>query len=122
MSEPLEQEYFVDDSDFYPDLSSFVRHVLVEVLLRRVDGHTRTWCLHWWEHPEAVLRLESLWRAWEVCRQDSGVGMSSWLRDHSDYHLPLLLEPDGPFRGCSPERGHRPRAAGVDWLDPPAGL
>ncbi len=107
---------------FYPDLSCFVRHVIVGTLLHRLDGRTRTWCPQWWEHPEAVLRLETLWQTWESLRLQGGLGMSAWLRDHADYHLPMLLDPDATFRGCTAERGHRPRGGGVDWLEPPVGV
>lgn len=114
---------FDPEATFYPDLSSFVRHIMVDVLLSRVDGRVRTWCPRWWEHAEAVLRLEALWLAWEQSRLEGGAGMSCWLRDHADYHLPVLLDPDAAFRGCSPERGHQPRGRGaVTWQAPPAGL
>lgn len=107
---------------FYPDLPGFVQHVIVAVFLRRLDGRTRTWCPYWWEHPEAVLRLDALWNSWEYCRLDQSLGMSSWLRDHADYHLGPLLDPDGTFRGCSPDRGHTPRGGTPDWLEPPTDL
>lgn len=102
------------------NLAGFVRDVLIAVLIRRVDGRSRTWCLQWWEHPEAVWRLLALHDAYVALLAEPG-GLSCWLRDHADYHLPVLLEADGVFRGCSPERGHQPRAGGVAWQSPPIG-
>lgn len=108
---------------YFPDLSSFVEHIVVGALLVSVDGRTRTWCPRWWDHPGPVLRLDALWRAWEASRlEDDDTAMSCWLRDHADYHLERLLDPDGSFRGCSPERGHQPRGAVPRWEEPPAGL
>ena len=96
MSEPAAEWGEAEEVEpYYPDLASFVRGIVLPVFLRRVDGRTRTWCTQWWEHPEAVLRLEALWRSWEAGRLDVWLGMSSWLRDHADYHLVPLLDPDG---------------------------
>jgi len=65
----------------------------------------RRWAANWWEYPEAVLRLDAMWRTWEAARASS-TGMSSWLRDHADYHMAILTSPDGPFAksatSCAP--------------------
>lgn len=115
--EPLKPE------PYFPDLSSFVRHVVVAAMLPRVDGRTRTWCPRWWEHPGVVMRLEALWRSWELSRaMQDDFAMSCWIRDHADYHVERLLDPDGPFRGCSPDRGHQPRGGTVPWDEPPPQL
>ena len=63
-------------------------------------GHDRVWCPQWWRHAEAVARLEALWRAWEHLRQDAATGLSVWFRDHADHHMTILLDADGPFKGC----------------------
>jgi hypothetical protein len=39
-----------------------------------------------------------------VLRLDAGTGLSVWWRDHADHHLTILLDADGPFKGC--EDGH----------------
>ncbi len=52
----------------------------------------------WWMHPEAVARLDALWRAWEHLGNDPATGMSVWWRDHADHHMGVLMSPDGPFR------------------------
>ncbi len=74
-------------------------------------GPGMRWCPQWWRHPEAVSRLEALWRAWETCRvAPDPTAMSTWWRDHADHHLEMLMEGTrSPFRQCSaePGRGHR---------------
>lgn len=94
----------------YRSVTEFVGGLLAPTYYRKIDGRTATWCPEWPRHPEAVVRLEALWRAWEHLRHDPALGMSVWLRDHLDHHLPILLDVTGPFRGCSPERGHQPGA------------
>jgi hypothetical protein len=32
--------------------------------------------------------------------------MSVWFRDHADPHMAVLLDADGPFKRCSPAKGH----------------
>ena len=38
-----------------------------------------------------------MWRSWEHHRLDPATGISTWLRDHADYHLGILMSPNGPF-------------------------
>lgn len=83
-------------------------------------GHT--WCPEWWRHGEAISRLEALWRAWEDLRRDGKTGMSSWWRDHADHHMQILLSTDGPFKGCSVDKGHNPRLEPLPCIPPPVGL
>jgi hypothetical protein len=58
------------------------------------------WCPRWWEHAEAVIRLESLWRPWEVLRLDPAMGMATWLRDYLQPQWEVLIDQFGPLRGC----------------------
>jgi hypothetical protein len=32
------------------------------------------WCARWWEHAEAISRLEAPWKVFETLRQDPGTG------------------------------------------------
>ena len=83
---------------YYGSLDDFVREVIVQVFRRRVgERAARRWSAQWWRSPEAVLRLEALWRSWEHLRLDPAVGMSIWLRDHADPHMNVLMDPDGAF-------------------------
>ncbi|WP_432945813.1 DUF4913 domain-containing protein [Kribbella sp. CA-253562] len=90
---------------------------------RREIAARRTWRKQWWKHPEVTARLDALWRSWEALRLEPGTGMSVWWRDHADHHMPRILDPDGPFKGCTTE-GHQ--ANGVlgplPWDNPPEGL
>ncbi len=88
---------------------------------RSTHGDQREWCAEWWQHEEAVSRLDALWRAWEALRLDPGTGLSVWWRDHADHHMAALLDPDGPFKQCGD--GHRDDAPEMlAHTTPPAGL
>ena len=83
---------------YYGSVDEFVREMIVPIFRRRVGDRSELhWAAEWWRHPEAVIRLEALWRAWEHLRLDPALGMSVWLRDHADYHLAVLFSKDGPF-------------------------
>jgi Domain of unknown function (DUF4913) len=69
-------------------------------MFRRKQGGVHRWCARWWAHTEAVSRLTALWRAWEAMRLEPATGISDWYSAHLDYHLPILLGPDGPFCQC----------------------
>jgi len=93
----------------FESLEEFVTGYLLRMYRRPVSGNDATWCREWWRHPEAIARLDALWRAWEYLRLDPATGMSVWLRDHCDFHMRVLLSGDGPFKGCTPEKhGARP--------------
>lgn len=85
---------------FYGSVDEFVRDKLVHIYARKVgpqnDANNR-WAADWWNYPEAVSRLEALWRAWEHLRLDPATGTSTWWRDHADHHMPILLSTEGLF-------------------------
>jgi len=87
----------------FDSLEGFVTRYLLVMYRRAVSGNDTTWCGEWWRHPEAIVRLEALWRAWEYLRLDPATGISVWVRDHCDFHMRVLLSADGPFRGCTPD-------------------
>jgi len=91
----------------FATLEEWVEKWLLNVYRRSVDGHAMTWCREWWRHPEAYLRLDALWRAWEYLRQQPATGMAVWMRDYCDPHMVVLLSESGPFKGCEPTR-HSP--------------
>lgn len=93
----------------FPDVMAFVEEFFAPVFGRDLEAAGTTWCPEWWRHAEAVYRLEALWRAWEHLRQDASLGPASWLRDHLDHQLAVLLSSGGPLRGCSVRRGHQDR-------------
>lgn len=90
----------------YATLDEFVQEFLLEMLWTDVEVSSRTWCPEWWKHPAAIVRLEALHRSFEHLRLDPSTGMSVWLRDHADYHMGVLTDPNGLFKGCSNSKGH----------------
>jgi len=106
---------------YYASLPEFVGGFLAGVYARNFDTKGRTWCPAWWNHTEAVVRLDALWRAWEHLRHDPALGISTWLRDHGDHHMTALMAQDGPFQGCTPTRGHTTREWRCLPIEPPPG-
>lgn len=105
---------------YYGSVDEFVRDFLVPVFSRQVgDRAARRWSAEWWRNPEAIVRLEALWRSWEHLRLDPATGMSVWLRDHADHHLGILWETDGPFaKSTDSARPGEP----LPYSPPPEGL
>ena len=99
---------------FFGNVDEFVREHLAYQFAGYADARTRYWSPTWWESQQAISRLDALWRAWEHLRLDPATGMSAWWRDHADYHMRVLMDPNGPFAGsdaadtvCVNEQGHR---------------
>jgi hypothetical protein len=45
-------------------------------------GTRHVWCPQWWDHPEAVMRIEGMWRAWEQMRKaDAALGIAAWFTE-----------------------------------------
>ena len=105
----------------YATLEAFVTEQLAPLYRRNLNSQDRTWCAQWWLHAEAISRLEALWRAWEHLRLDPALGMSVWFRDHLDHHMAVLLDAEGPFKGCKPD-AHAERMQPLPLKPPPAGL
>ncbi|NAZ84622.1 DUF4913 domain-containing protein [Kineococcus sp. T90] len=110
----------------YDSVVDFVTDFLAPTYGRALSS-SRIWCPQWWSHAEALYRLDALWRSWEHLRMDAATGSSVWLRDHADHHMAVLMSDSGPFKGCSPEKGHRQRDPDNDWstlplAPPPPGL
>jgi len=105
----------------YADVYEFVHEFLVHVYARRVSRqNTRfRWCPQWYLHPEAVARLEALWKAFEPPRQDPSLGPAIWWRDYTDPTMTTLTAPDGPFAECGADAHVAPPALPTlvpDWL------
>ncbi|ONI79127.1 hypothetical protein BWI15_00015 [Kribbella sp. ALI-6-A] len=107
---------------YYGSLPEFVSKFLVRAYRREIAAR-RTWCKQWWKHPEVTARLDALWRSWEALRLEPGTGMSVWWRDHADHHMARILDPDGPFKGCTTE-GHQTngKLEPLPWDNPPEAL
>jgi Domain of unknown function (DUF4913) len=97
-----------DQAPVYPDVVAWVSEWLTPNLERDIK-RTFEWCPKWWDHPEAVERLEALWEAWEFGRMDGGPWKGRWWTSHGDRQLAILCSPgDGPFGHCHGE--HRTNA------------
>ena len=70
---------------------------------RSVGGDVR-WCSEWRKHPEALTRLEALWRSWEALRLDPNLGIATWLTSYLDPQLVALTSRAGVFAQCTPDR------------------
>lgn len=100
--ESLEQRQTDDEPQnqlFYGSVLEFVEQMVLPVLKdRRIDPRQGArWSRRWWESPEALLRLDAMWRAFEHLRQDPATGISVWMKDHFDVHMSTLMSPVGPF-------------------------
>lgn len=105
---------------YFASVDEFVREMIVPVFRRRTgDRNASRWAADWWRYPEAVIRLEALWRSWEHLRLDPALGMSIWLRDHADYHLGILFSEDGPFGRSEDASSH---GDALPYERPPVGL
>ena len=108
----------------YGSVDEFVREHLRVVYRPRVDGKNRIWSAQWWKYPEARIRLEGIWRAWEFLRLDPATGMSVWWRDHADYHLNVLMSPTtSPFPAVyEDEINTTEHGEPLPYENPPEGL
>jgi hypothetical protein len=119
-----EQEAFLP---CFGSLEDWVVSVFCPTYVRRSTPSFR-WCGEWWRHPEAISRLEALWRSWEALRLDPLLGMSTWYAGHLDHQLPILTGAAGPFADCDPTQHFPPEdnrlhhvAAPADWWPPASG-
>lgn len=85
---------------YYPCLDDWFQDYFASAYRRSFLGPQHRWCAQWWRHPEAVSRLDAMWRAWEHLRLDPALGMSTWWREHADPHMAALTHPDGTFKSC----------------------
>lgn len=93
----------LDPAMAFGSLPEFVEY-LAGAYRRNLDGNHRTWCAQWWRHPEAIARLDALWRSFEHLRQEPALGPSVWWRDHVEPHMRVLMDKDdGPLRYCTPD-------------------
>lgn len=62
------------------------------------------WSARWWAHPEAVARLDALWRRYEMLRvEEPATYMETFLRVHADYHMRQIMSETGAFADCRRE-------------------
>jgi hypothetical protein len=96
----------------YDRLEAWVEEFLLDVVRRRIqftagrDGPALIWCHSWWDHPEALHRLEAAWRAWEYSRTDKApvTEPANWWLSVLDPTMAALTGPGGVFWHCA--QGH----------------
>jgi len=81
------------------------------------SGTAVRWCTRWYEHDDAVTRLEALRRAWEEHVVQPGAAMSSWYLHHFDPHIGVLTSAGGPFWQCSPGHHQPARVIGHELIE-----
>ena len=107
----------------YSSVVEFVENYLSLVYRRQVTDLSDTvWCPEWWQHAEAVARLDALWRAWEHYRLAGRTGLSVWFLDHADPHMSKLFDPKGPFKYCSVRNGHKDMLSPLPLKSPQHGM
>lgn len=77
------------------------------------------WCAVWWQHSEAIARLEAVWEAFEVMRLEPAPALSTWWRDHLEVHMRSLTVEDGTFGGCTATRHETVHQQQELWLATP---
>ncbi len=108
----------------FPTLYTWVHIHIATITGRKVSKSSGSesgvgvrWCTRWYEHDEAIARLEALRRAWEEHVVIPGAGMSSWYISHYDPHIAALTSLGGPFWQCSPGHHQPARPIGHDPLE-----
>ncbi|AOT05377.1 hypothetical protein ASPU41_05935 [Arthrobacter sp. U41] len=91
----------------YSSAVEFFADLLAQSYVREVnEGAAFAWCPEWYKQPEALIRMEAIWRAWEHLRLEPALGISTWWLDHADPHMHTLMDKEGPFKKCAYE-GHK---------------
>lgn len=90
----------------FPSFDAWFDAWLSAIVARKLStspGKNRVFCPSWWEHPEVVVRLHSLWTAWEAATAaEDGAAMSGWWVHHADPQLRTMLDAEhGPMYRCS---------------------
>ncbi|RBM18111.1 DUF4913 domain-containing protein [Prauserella sp. PE36] len=99
----------------FATLTAWMTEWFLPTWQHRLDP-SQIWCEQWWQHAEAISRLETMWRSWEALRLDGPLGMATWWRDIADYLMHQLLDQHGPFAACRGAHNQR----GADELQLPA--
>jgi hypothetical protein len=93
-------------------LVPWVENNITTLIARKVpttDGAPR-WCPQWWDHAEAIARLEAARQAWMVLSTAGGTGLVTYFDYLDRVVLAVLTSDTGPFARCNP-RTHTPDRA-----------
>ncbi|MCZ2404392.1 DUF4913 domain-containing protein [Paenarthrobacter sp. Z7-10] len=101
----------------YTNPVEFFVELLAPSYVREVnEGAQLAWCPEWYKHPEALIRMECIWRAWEHLRLEPALGLSTWWLNHADPHMRVLMDKEGPFKKCAYDGHTLPRTPGLATL------
>lgn len=105
---PTQKRYPLLWSGNIIELERFVTHVIAVFWSTETFRNPNvSWCPEWFRHPAAVQRLGILKDTYHHALTTSDPDMCSlWFRDHADYHMRILLDPEGIFRYCNVDQGH----------------
>ena len=86
------------------------------VYRRDLGQSTTLWCDRWFDRPEAMTRIQTLWRSWEAARQnDTMSGLATWFVNIADPMMRELFSPEDTFKTCidrhevrAPDKEHLP--------------
>ncbi|MBV8994519.1 MAG: DUF4913 domain-containing protein, partial [Pseudonocardiales bacterium] len=90
-------------------LVPWVENNITTLVARKVpttDGAPR-WCPQWWDHAEAIARLEAARQAWMALSTAGGTGLVTYFDYLDRVVLAVLTSDTGPFARCGP-RQHTP--------------
>ena len=109
--EELDDELEQDSSGKqFDSLELFVSELIAPLYVRPI-GSAAKWCPQWNLHAEAVFRFNALWTTYENgFASEDPTFAARWLASYADPFMSRLMDPNGTFNGCSPERGHRATA------------
>lgn len=95
------------DSSVFDSVEQFVSEFIAPLYVRPI-GSAAKWCPKWWLHAEAVFRFNALWVTYENgFASEDPTFAARWMASYADPFMSRLMDPNGTFNGCSPERGHR---------------
>ncbi|PRQ11433.1 hypothetical protein C1Y63_06170 [Corynebacterium sp. 13CS0277] len=84
----------------YPSMFDFVMCELVSTY-GQSQGRVPNWSAIWYRHPEAVRRLDALWRKFEKLRVDDPFSFrESFYHRYADYHMDRLMKSESVFADC----------------------
>lgn len=94
----------------FPNVGEWVTHWFAPATALKLSdgGRGRVWCKEWFLHPPVVVRLDSLWRAWEkATRSGDDKALDAWFVYSYDATVRELTNGEhGPMHACSPSQ-HR---------------
>ena len=95
-------------------LVPWVENNVTTLIARKVpttDGAPR-WCACWWDHAEAIARLEAARQAWNALSTTGGTGLVTYFDYLDRVVLAVLTSDTGPFARCGPRQHTADRPLG----------